>query len=38
MAAPLNWFLITSRCAAVESGPELSLGGGSRELLPRGQQ
>lgn len=29
---------ITSRCAAVESGPELTLGGGSRELLPRGQQ
>lgn len=29
---------ITSRCAAVESGPELTLGGGSRELLSRGQQ
>lgn len=29
---------VTSRHAAVESGPELSRGGGSRELLPRGQQ
>lgn len=29
---------VTRRRAAVESGPELSRGGGSRELLPRGQQ
>lgn len=29
---------VTSRRAAVESGPEFSLGGGSRELFPRGQQ
>ncbi len=29
---------VTSWRAAVESGPELLCGGGSRELLPRGQQ
>lgn len=29
---------VTRRRAAVESGPELSCGGGSRELLSRGQQ
>lgn len=29
---------VTSRRAAVESGPELTRGGGSRELSPRGQQ
>lgn len=29
---------VTSRCAAVESGPEFSCGGGSRGLLSRGQQ
>lgn len=31
-------FFLTSTCAAVESSPELSRDGGSRELLPRGQQ
>lgn len=35
-SAPLA--LVTSRCAAVESGPELSRGGGGRGLLSRGQQ
>lgn len=35
---PVVLVFVTSRRAAVESGPELSRGGGSRELFPRGQQ